>query len=523
MYTGMEAKITLGQLGLLTDVPPSDVPPGALIKAKNISFETGLLSKARGSKRYNRNALPAPIVALIDWWPDTTSQRMIAACSNGSIYRDINDKEFSGNVAVATGLGALSPKSTFTEGGQETAGRSRKLFFLSGVSQVQVLSGDGTTFAPISQPAADWTGVNFPNVGLIHQNRFWAFVGQMAYASDTGDHENFISNNLVSNIFPGEGGAITGAFVYKGRLFTFKDGGFVYYLDDADPDSTNWVWRKLSSNFGLSSPHGIIEAIDDMIAVNESGSPVSYAATQKLGEIESADILRMLQIEEYFRESTNLAGLQEMHALYYEAKKTAYFTWRTSHRSTNDMLLVLDFNRETPRPAFWTKDQVNCLALRRDIYKVDRPMYGSADGFVYLMDQEDRLTHDAAYSGEFKTGHMDFKWLDSKLGERNKLFDFLSVEFVPQGTWDLLVDVYIDGNFSETINYSMDVRDDGLDAFTLDTDPLGREESQTIRKPLHGSGRRISFHARQAGANQNFQIASITVGFRTSAEQATRV
>ena len=99
---------------------------------------------------------------------------------------------------------------------------------------------------------------------------------------------------------------------------------------------------------------------------------------------------------------------------------------------------------------------------------------------------------------------------------------FLDIEFVPQGSWNAEVEVYIDGTYSETINFLMDVRDDGLDSFTLDTDPLGREETQTIRKPLHGSGRRISFHVKQSGSNQNFALASMTVGFRVADEKSSR-
>jgi len=522
-YIGMEARIALGPMGLLTDIPPSDIPPGALIRAENISFETGLLTKAPGSLRYNTQVLPAGIVALIDYWPNPVTQRLIAACTNGSLYRDIGDRLFNGATAIATGLGTLTPRSMFVEGGQETASRSKKLFFFSGSAQVKVLSGDESTFANIANPATDWTTPNFPTIGLVHRNRLWAFMGQRAYGSDTGNHENQTTNNLTQNIFPGEGGSIIGAHVFKSRLFAFKEGGFVYYLDDENVDSDNWNWLKLASNFGLCSPHGIIEAINDMMAVNESGSPISYNATNALGEIESADILRMLQIEEYFRNSTNLAGLENLHAIYYEAKKQAFFTWRTTYRTTNDTLFHIDFNKEAARASFWSKDQADCLALRRDINRVRRPIYGSADGYVYLMDQEDRLVGGAGYTGAFKLGHTDFKWLDTRIAEKNKLFDFLSVEFVPTGTWNLSVDVYIDGTFSETINFLQDVRDDGLDTFTLDTDPLGREETQTIRKPLHGSGRRISFHAYQAGENQNFAVASITIGFRASAEQATRV
>ena len=121
----------------------------------------------------------------------------------------------------------------------------------------------------IASPAADWVSPNYPTVGVIHRNRLWAFMKQRAYASDTGNHENHLSNNLTQAIFPGEGGSVIGAFVFKGRLFAFKEGGFVYYLNDDDPDSDNWNWLKLASNFGLSSPHGILQALDDMIAVNE--------------------------------------------------------------------------------------------------------------------------------------------------------------------------------------------------------------------------------------------------------------
>lgn len=527
-YTGNEVVIQVGQIGLLTDVPSGEVPRGALIGANNVSFETGYITKAPGSRKYNSGqVLPAGIVAAFDWWPNLSTQRLIAACSNGSIYRDTGDRTFSGATAIATGLGTLTPRCMFVEGGNETASRDKKLFFFSGDSQLKVLTADEETFETIENPAADWVAPNFPNVGLVHRNRLWAFMGQRAYASTTGDHETFTGSFLTQNIYPGEGGAITGAFVFKGRLFCFKEGGFVYYLDESASDSSTWNWFKLASNFGLASPHGIVEVVNDMIAVNESASPVSYNAVDSLGDIESADILRLLQIEQYFRESTSFAGLDVMHAMYYAAKKQAFFTYRSSARATNDKILHIDFNKQNPRAAFWSKDQADCFALRKDIQKILRPMYGSSDGYIYLMDQEDRLVGSTAYNGEFKTGHLDFRFLDERMASKNKLFDFLSVEFLPMGSWNLSVDVYIDGKFSETITYLMDVRDDGLGTFTLggaaEGDPLGRTETQTIQKPLHGSGRRISFHCRQAGSNQNFAIASLKVGFRVSADQATRV
>jgi hypothetical protein len=522
MYNGDWATIQLGELGLITDLPPSQIPSGGLIKAFNVSFETGILTKAPGARRYNTQVLPSGIIAVHDWWPDTVTQRLIAACRNGSIYRDIGDRVFSSATAIATGLLNLDERCMFVDGGAETTSRNKKLFFFSGTNQVKVLSGDASTFATISSPASDWTTPNYPAIALVHRNRMWAFMKQTAYASDTANHENFTSNNLVQYIYPGEGGDVTGAFVFRGRLFVFKEGGFVYFLDDTDSDSSNWVWRKLASNFGLAGAHGIVQIANDMVAVNESGSPVSYNAVESFGDIESADILRMLQIEEYYRNNTSLIGLNFTHALYYEAKKQLFITARSSYRTTNNAMLHIDMNKQQPRAALWTKDQANCLAHRKDVNKVLRPMYGAEDGYVYLMDQEDRLTGSTAYTGEFKTSHSDFRFKGEALAARNKLFDFLAVEFIPQGNWNLEIDVYIDGSFSETINFKMDVRDDGLDTFTLDTDPLGREETQTIQKPLHGSGRRISFHCKQSGSNQNFALASLSVGFRVSGEQAFR-
>lgn len=524
-YDGEEALIPLGGLGLIYDMAPSEIPRGGLIQVKNISYETGLITKAPGSLRYNTDqVLPAGIVGLHDYWPNTVTQRLFAACTDGKIYRDIGDRVFSSATAIAEGLGTLTPRCMFVEGGQEIASADKKLFFFSdGGNQLKVLTADGTEFETVSAPAADWTTPRFPRFGFVHRNRLWAFMGQRAYASETDDHEDFAGAGILTmNIFPGEGGELIGGRIFKGRAFVFKEGGFVYMLDDTDVDSDNWNWRRLSSNFGLASPHGIVEILNDMFAVSENGSPISYSATETFGDIESADLLRILQIENYVRTNTTLAGISVMHALYYEDKKQAFFTHRTSQRSTNNTLMHIDFGKQNPRVAFWDKDQADCLAIRKDAFGVKRPIYGSSDGYVYLMDREDRLVGGSGYTAEFQTGHMDFRWMGEKIAQQNKIFDHLAIEFIPQGSWNLEVDVIIDGTLYETINYVMDVRDDGLGSFTLDTDPLGRTETQTIQKALHGSGRRLSLRLRQSGSNQNFAIASLTVGFRLSGDQASR-
>lgn len=527
-YQGQTATIPLGGAGLLTDINPGDIPPNALIRANNINLGNGNIEKMGGSRKYNTNSLGSGIVALFDWHPTGIKQRLIALTADGSIYRDTGDKLFSGGTAINTGLNVPTVHAQFIEAGNETAGSDKKLFLFTANNQVQVLSGDGTSFADISNPAADWTTPNFPTGGIIHRNRLWAYGNGNAqariYASATGDHEDFTSGFLTFNIFPGEGGRIKGAFVFKGRLFIFKEGDFVYFLNDQDSNSSNWYFSKLSSSFGLSSPHGIVQVLDDLLACNNTGSITSMRAADTFGDIESADILALSKIENHVRETVSLSGISVMHSIYYGAKKQAYFTYRSKYGGANDKLLVLDMNTQSPRFSFADKDSADVLAMRKDINGVDRPMYGAADGFVYLMDQEDRDVGGSAYTGEFTTPHIDFRALDPSISHREKHFDWLTVEFVPQGSWNLSADIFIDGKFTETLTFPMKIRSDGMDTFTLNTDKLGRDESQTSPlRTLHGTGRRISIRFYNSGLRENFKISSFTIGFRLAGEGPTRL
>jgi len=526
-YQGETVTIPLGKQGLLTDVAPGDIPPTALIVANNINLSNGSIEKSLGSRRYNDSSLGAGVVALFDWNPTTILQRMIVLTADGSIYRDIGDKTFSLNTPINTDFGTPGVDSQFVSGGNEVAGQAKKLYLFTKSKQLHVLEGDGTSFAEIGSPAADWTTPNFPTGGLIHSNRLWAYGNDNAqstiYASNTGDHSNFASGILIFNVFPGEGGRLKGAVVYRGRLFVFKEGDFVYYLEDSDASSDNWYFKKLSSGFGLAAPNSISQVLDDLVVGNSTGSLTSMKATEQFGDIESGDVLALVKVENYMRTHTSLSGVRFMHSLYYPAKKQAYYTYRSKYGSGNDTLLTVDVNDGT-RVIFGDKDQADCLALRRDIDNIDRPMYGAADGYVYLMDQEDRSVGGFSYTGEFQTPHMDFRFLDPKIAHRQKHFDFLSVEFVPQGGWDLSADVFIDGKFSETITFEMKVRDDGMDSFTLNTDKLGRQEAQNSpAKPLHGTGRRLSIRFYNSGLLENFKISSFTVGFRPAGDGPTRL
>jgi hypothetical protein len=523
-YQGSIINVPVGQIGLVTDKSPPELPLGALIEAKNISLDNGVVQKAPGTLIYNTNdQLDGAIVAVFDWHPKSHLQRLIAATATGKIYRDTGDRTFNSATAITTDLGVLTPNSMFVEAGNESQGNDKKLcFFSNGTRQVQVLSGDGITFSTMSNPASDWVTPNFPTVGITHRQRLWAFMDQRAYASDTADHENFTSNFLTQSIYPGEGGDIIGAFVFKGRLFVFKEGDFIYYLEESASDSSTWYWKKLSSNFGLSAPNAIINALDDMLAGNASGTVTSYSAADTFGDIESADIMRIMEVEQYIRSTYSKSGIGEMHAIYYQERKQAFFTYRSTYKNSNDMLIVLDANKQQPRITTWVKGSPVCLGLRKNIENIRVPMYGSLDGYVHIMDYEDRLEGAAAYEGAFQTTHMDFRQADPSLASRQKHFDFLWLEFIEEGNFNVSIDVIIDGKFIETVTVPMQAQGNYLDEFLLDTDYLGHRTTQSDPIPLKGTGRKISFRIYNSGSSESFQITSLAVGFRSGADSAVR-
>lgn len=525
-YSGIIAPIPLGDCGVLTDMSPSALPINALTQANNITILNGTVQKAPGGRKLNSTPLPAGVIALTDWRPNTITQKTIAACSNGSIYYDTGPGDFALLATLATGLTGLTPNSMFVTGGAESGGRPKKLFFFSfAANQLKVLNPSETAFVNILQPAVDWTAANYPKVGVIHRNSLVAFAGQIEYRSDTGDHENFLTNTQVNPVFPGEGGDIKGAFVYKGKLFCFKDGGFVYILNDADTDTSNWYWQKIASNFGLAAPNAVAEALDDMLAGNTTGTLTSYAATNALGDVESADVFRAAMAENYLRDNLSPVGVPEQHCIYYAAKKLFYMTYRSAYYTANNMLLEIDFSKANapPRILPQIKGSPQCLALRQDVNGVERPIYGNKDGYVIFMDQEDRLEAGLAYEGSFQTVNFDMRHLDPKLAGINKHWDFLSVEYRPEGNWNLSCDYYVDGKYIDTIQFPMiQYQKPQLDVLLLSTDRLSQSNTEIFTRPLTTTGRVISFKFYNSGANQSFQIPGIAIGFRSSGKQSQR-
>src|SRR3989304_483511 len=287
-YIGQVFRIPLGSRGLMTDEVQTRTPLDALLKARNVVFRDGLIEKAPGSWRWNKTSFGSGIIAFYDFWPNDVIQRVFTVCRDGIVRKNV-DRESQVVIAAsgsapATLTLASGQNPVFVTGGAESAGRNRKLFLFTGTNPVQVISGDAVTRTNLATPSADWA-TSYPTFGLIHRNRLVSFGNQSdphrIYMSDPLDHEIFTGGSTLQfSVFPGEGEKVLSATVYKGRLFIFKAPYGAFYLDDSEPDVTNWTIRKISDTFGAASMASSFQVLDDLFVANSTGSITSLSATQ---------------------------------------------------------------------------------------------------------------------------------------------------------------------------------------------------------------------------------------------------
>lgn len=548
MFHGNVVTIPLGQRGLRSDDPQTALSVADLILANDVLCRNGMIEKAPGSAAYNFYPLGdgagnvKGISAFFDFWPTDSAQRIICLTTDGKTRRLIdpyNSSEITGTSPAA--LTSVN-QAHFMSCGIESINRSRKLLLFNGRDNVQVISGDATTRSSIRLPALDWSGTNQPSFGILHKGRVIAFGNANnphgIYISSASDHEDFQSLTDAAQypVYPGEGERLFTAFEYKGRIFLGKYPRGVYYIDDSNPNVFEWAIIKVTDSYGMASVHAAASVLDDLLAANATGSITSLNATQAFGDVKSGDVLTNLHAEQFMRTYMSPSGTLDRWALYDADKKLVYFTYRSAGGSQNDRLMVLDVSAGEPKVVWFTKDQPNCLGLIKDAFNVLRPAYGAADGFLYLLDRPDRAIFNSTlltpgstgissatsqftgYLSEFQTPHMDFSEGDTARAESVKIFKDLELVYVPTGRWPLFVDVFIDGLFVETISFKV-AAGPVLGDFSLNRDRLGAGVPRSIKKPLHGKGRRISFRCYNSGERHNFKACALRVYFKYAGQQ----
>lgn len=483
---------------------PSEVRNEDLVSMDALTFEHDTFQKEGGATKFNTTVITnAPkVVFLWDFMTGAFVQELVAATSDGK-YVTLN----SGGIDKTLVSGLSADKFVSGAEGVNAAG-TKTLFLMNGFEQMKKYTG-GATAVDIAAPAADWATVK-PTWAFLHNNRMYAGGrSHNAYASKLGDHETYPtgSGGLFFNIYPGEGEYLVGGVSWRGRAYFFKYPKGIYYLDDSSFDTANWQMKRLSFFVGACGPGGIIQAADEVVFVSPEFYFHALSAVQEFGDAKASAILPN-ELGTYLRENINTARLERVQSCFYAFKRKILFGFSGLGSSVNNLIVGLDGHKLDTLQGFRTaRDECEALCVRRDPdTKVAKPLAGGSTGFVHKLDQEARNKDGAGYTSGFLTRNMEL----FEGGQRNANLKELEIEFVPGGTWNLSIDVYLDGSFSETLTFLLQGVGGVLGSFLLDTDVLGVAAVQNSRARLHGSARRVQYQGYNNSANETYSIAGMT-------------
>jgi len=493
-------------------------PVEDLRTAENLTYEDDTWRKEGGSAKINTTVITdtPSILGLHDFWPDSSTQKRIAATSDGKII--VFDVD--GIHATLTSGLTNNKMTVFVEA--LGASTTRKLFSFNGADAVKVTS-NGVTLSTISNPPTDWATTNQPVAGVSHNGRLWGFGNanypHTVYYSVLTDHEDFKgSGSGTIRVYPGEGEKLIGGIDFAGRLYLFKYPRGIYYIDDSDTSTSNWLCKKLTSSVGLASPLAIAQTDNDVLFLSAEGLIYSLMSVQEYGEAASVKTSAILpeKIGNYIRENMSMTRIQNTTACYYGYKHEWHLAYSQKGSTYNNRRLVLDLhNIAIPRFRVSTKDICQAMAISRDDDYLYRPMVGDNAGFVRFIDESTRSKDGIAYTGKFETA--DVALVEKGIRRANLLY--VEAVFKPLGDHNLTLDVYRDGTFSETVALNMGATGGILGSFVLGTDKLGGGNVKNTRARIVGDCRRVRFVGYNAGVAQDFSISSLIVGYSVGNER----
>lgn len=388
-------------------------------------------------------------------------QRLISATDNGNIYIEVN-----GNLDAFNPVTGLIPSLTpgrFVPFGKESASLPRKLAYFTGRNAVQVIEAATFTGAALALPPTDWTGTNQPVNGTVHENRLVAWGNEndphRIYISDPDNQEAFTTaagtNMRVASDL---GDRIWCGISFNGILWMWKYPIGICYLCDNSPSPGDWCIRVKSTAVGCApSPYAALPMDDDVLFMAADGSFHLLSAVQEMGGTRSSDLSYALGLSQWLRDNVNLSRLDLISSAWYQHKKLALFTVPGTGSLTNSLTLKFDFGDTAAggpvKFSYSRRDLAGAIATRRQVDTVPTPITGEGP-FVYLLEQEARSKDGAGYTSTFQTPHLDLAWVDPKLRNVRKRFEWLEFVFEPVAAGTLTAQVYVDQVLKQTLSYN---------------------------------------------------------------------
>lgn len=509
-YRGATATIPAGRGSLNGNANLTEIPATDLQEAEGIVYEDRVWRKEPGAVTFDAAGVsgdPA-ILAGYDYWPDESTQRMILACADGKLYKEVAGDTDS--VTLKTGLSATA-RGKLVEAGAEGTGDVRQLIYFTGENPPQVVSGDAAAAANLATPPADWTGANQPVGGAVHGGGLWGWGNANAphqvYRSSTENHGDFLAAPVVSmTVWPGVGRRIMCGLDFNGKLVLFKYPKGIYALDDSDVRPSYWVFTPVTDSIGVcKSPHAALAVLRDILFLSaDGGFHLLSAISDK--DVRRSDLSERLNIKGWIRENINLSRLSQVVSSWFEHKSLAVFALPRTGETANSARLMFDFSQYEQEGrvgfSYSFRDDASALWLRKGADGVERPVAGDSLGDVYLLDQATRSKNGAAYTGKHRTAETDLAFLDPSLATKMKNYDFLELVFNPKSPSDVTVTTYLDGTAKQVLTF------DGT--------------RRTDKARIRGASQYFSYQAKNTVAGEDFSIVAARLYFRPGREVPIR-
>ena len=496
------------------------IPIGALAQFRNGSLEDHTWRTMGGAALHGTPAVAAKIMACIDYWPDSSTQRHLAMLDDGTLRK--GDADATTWTTLATGLTVTGAVPFWSLGGQEAAGNNRKAFYCDGVNAPQVLSGDGVATAALSAPAADWTGTNQPLWLVVHEGFMWGGGNKNSphriYRSSQASHENFTGAPFTIPIDSGVGERVVGAVSYKGMLFVVKNPEGAWVVDTTDPTDTNWKATKAGEPGGTSA--GTIAIVeDDVFWVSPDGSWHRIQAVQATGSVRATD-LSYRKLGNLFREQINTSRLQFADLRYYSNRQQLMLACSAIGTTAKNRLVTMDLNRREDLGERWViadRDNNESLCMRKSADNILIPEFGDAAGQFWHGDQASRNANGLGYTFEWWTHDSDFGSLQPSWRGRKKNLRFVALQYDPRGSVTHTLEIWLDGELRQTIQFTLTASGPTLPA-VLPITLGGTTLVNTIRRRATGQFTRLAVRGYSTGSDQDVSITKLFIGAELAEE-----
>ena len=442
-----------------------------MVDAENCIFELdGGPHKVGGASKVNSSALEsgADIRGIYDMWISgsggSSTQHRILYVNTKLKKDDLGDGSFSD---IKTGLEAdkVASFNMFED----------KVIWASTSSSDVPQSWDGSTMQNLAGSPPNFA------FSTNHKNRVWA-AGVVAnpsrlYYCNYLDEEDWTgSGSGHIDIDPSDGDRITGLISHRGELWVFKGPykGSIHRIAGSAPTGSDPFRRSpFVSGVGAVAHNAIFEFRNDVGFLWNDGTVRSLSATADFGDFKSSALT--VPINTWLEDHVNFSVLTEAQVAVNDTRGYALITLPIDSSTTNNVILMMNYNFSPVRWAKWTAFDSISLASVVDPGNSSKTiiMAGGGDGFVRKMGEADRSVDGT--SAITITGTTPF--LDYGDPIANKMIMVGSLGVAPKNSGNITFGWQRDNNAQQTVAISQGGSDvlgtASSGQFTLGTSTLG--------------------------------------------------